>query len=970
MKMRTKLLGAFGLLALVILGISFTGYWEANNLSSLYEAGIASLQDVKKVQAVMVVSSGIGILCAFLVVLLVGRMITRPLERAEAALRLSEERFSKAFNMSPFRMGIFRQRDSVILDVNDRWVKDLGFAREEVVGRSVFDMTEAVGEEEHPKLRKVHREGKPVRDVEVISRTKTGEKRFSLYSLEVIELSGETCFLWATNDITERKRSEEALRESEALFRATFENATVGVFLTDTHGKLLKVNETFCNLLGYGREELEGKSIGDFAYRPDKDIGADYVAQAIAGQGSSLHFEKRYLHRDGRLVWVYLSTALLFDSSGRPQYFITHVQDITERKRSEEALRESEAKFRAIFENSGNGMAVVSLEGHPVECNRALVKILGYSEEQLRGMAFTDYTHVDDRELDWRLYGELIAGKLDKYEIDKRFIRSDGQTIWGSLIVSLVSDSAGRPKYGVGIVQDITERKKSENALRDSEERFRQLVENIQEVFWITDVQKNQMLYISPGYQKVWGRSPESLFESPRSWLDAIHPEDQERVRQAALKQAWGGYVEEYRIVRPNGSMRWIRDSAVPIPDTSGQIYRVVGIAEDITERRHIEEQLRQAQKMEAIGLLAGGVAHDFNNLLTAIIGYSQLAEFRLEEGDPLRFFVEEIRQSGERAAALTRQLLAFSRRQVMQPRELDLNESVSILAKMLQRILGEDIRMQLKLGPSPLLIEADPGMIDQILMNLAVNARDAMPGGGTLMIETAARIVTDEESLTIPESTPGQYVCLTVHDTGCGIAPENIDRIFEPFFTTKELGKGTGLGLATVFGIVKQHQGAILVSSQVDYGTIFEILLPAIVSDGHAAVAETSVVAPRGGSETVLLVEDELAVCKLMGILLRQYGYEVLEAHNGIEAVRVWEQNEGHVDLLLTDLVMPEGVNGRDLAAQLQARDPSLKVIFTSGYSADLADQSVSLHGGQILLQKPCPPVKILDAVRHCLES
>ena len=515
------------------------------------------------------------------------------------------------------------------------------------------------------------------------------------------------------------------------------------------------------------------------------------------------------------------------------------------------------------------------------------------------------------------------------------------------------------------------ERIRADGALRASEERFQELAGNINEVFWITDAAKQQMLYISPAYEKIWGRTCASLYAAPRTWLEAIHPEDRARIMAAAeTKQAHGDYDETYRIQRPDGTVRWIHDRAFPVRGAAGEILRVVGTAEDITEQRQLEAQFRQSQKMEAIGQLAGGVAHDFNNILAAIMMEAELVGTTENLPPDAREYLAGIKASAERAANLTRQLLAFSRRQVMQPRQLDLNEIVAHLAKMLQRILGEDVRLQLNLHPRALLTRADAGMLDQVLLNLVVNARDAMPGGGQLVIETGEKNFTAVETALLPDAKPGRHVSLRVTDTGSGIAPGNLARIFEPFFTTKEPGKGTGLGLATVFGIIKQHGGSLTVESEAGRGTTFLIYLRA---EAVADPARLEAAAPPklcGGTETILLVEDELAVRQLTRAVLEQFGYRVLEAADGVEALRIWEQNQDAIQLLYTDLVMPEAINGHELAARLQARNPRLPVIFTSGYSADIAGRELVLQARQTYLQKPSSPKLLLETVRRCLDS
>jgi PAS domain S-box-containing protein len=387
-------------------------------------------------------------------------------------------------------------------------------------------------------------------------------------------------------------------------------------------------------------------------------------------------------------------------------------------------------------------------------------------------------------------------------------------------------------------------------------------------------------------------------------------------------------------------------------------------------ESQILGEQLRQSQKMEAIGQLAGGVAHDFNNILTTIMMQADLAGLADSVPAETRELIQEIKVAAERAASLTGQLLAFSRRQVMQPRAVDLNRVVSNLGKMVQRIVGEDVGLRLQSSPRPVTARVDQGMIDQVLLNLVVNSRDAMPGGGRLVIETGERELSEAEAQGIPEASSGRYVWIRVTDTGCGIAEEQLSRIFEPFFTTKEPGKGTGLGLATVFGIVKQHGGFVEVRSKVGLGTAVEIDLPAVESGDRDEPAESIPQRAEGGSETILVVEDEPAVRRLTRIVLEGRGYRVIEAANGVEALRVWKERGSEVELLLTDMVMPEGVGGRELAEKLQAECPALRVIFTSGYSAEIAGRELSLGDGQNFLQKPFSPQRLLDAVRRSLDA
>jgi signal transduction histidine kinase len=393
---------------------------------------------------------------------------------------------------------------------------------------------------------------------------------------------------------------------------------------------------------------------------------------------------------------------------------------------------------------------------------------------------------------------------------------------------------------------------------------------------------------------------------------------------------------------------------------------------EDITERLSLEAQLRQSQKMESVGQLAAGVAHDFNNMLTIIQGHAGRLMAKSKVPEEMQDSVEAVYFAAERAASLTRQLLMFSRKNVMQPMPLDLRKIVAHLSKMLQRLLGEDIALQLSAPQYISLVQGDTGMIEQVLMNLAVNARDAMPRGGTLAISTETVKIDEAYSQAQPEARPGLFVCLRVTDTGCGMDPATMRRIFEPFFTTKEVGKGTGLGLATVYGIVKQHGGWIEVTSELGRGTTFNVYFPAMGDPVVGLPTETAetVSEVRGGKETILVVEDEPVLRDLAHVILQDCGYEVLEAGTGSEALKVWNTHEGHVDLLLTDMVMPDGMSGMELAQRLRDTSPELKIIFASGYSMEELDTGFVRQGHAVFIQKPYTHVSLPKAVRECLDA
>ncbi|MGH7255708.1 MAG: ATP-binding protein, partial [Nitrospirales bacterium] len=519
-------------------------------------------------------------------------------------------------------------------------------------------------------------------------------------------------------------------------------------------------------------------------------------------------------------------------------------------------------------------------------------------------------------------------------------------------------------------IGQFIERRRAETALRESEERFRQLAENIPQVFWMTTPARDQVLYVSPSYEAIWGRSCESLYRSPRTWLEGVYPEDRDRVLASAeTKQVSGEYQEEYRIVRPDGGIRWIRDRAFPVRDADGRIGCIVGIAEDVTERRRLEEELRQSQKMDAVGKLAGGIAHDFNNLLTVIIGYCELLALQSDPAGPIGAQVEQIRKAAERAARLTSHLLAFSRKQMLQPKVLDLNEVLSRFEPLLRSMVGEQVELA-TVPESPLWwIKADPAQLEQVVLNLVSNARDAMPGGGRVVLETGNLEVDRPLAIRTGTVPPGAYVRLVVRDTGHGMDEATLARIFEPFFTTKEVGKGVGLGLSMVYGVVAQSGGYLDIESKPGEGSAFTLYFPRVEAPA-AFEAPASVVTPLPrGSETILLVDDEPLVRSVTKNILQKQGYTILEAPNGGEALLTATLRSEPIHLLLADVVMP-GMSGPQLAQSLRNSRPALKVLYMSGYTKEALARQGLLEPGASLILKPFSSDFLVRQVREMLDG
>jgi PAS domain S-box-containing protein len=500
--------------------------------------------------------------------------------------------------------------------------------------------------------------------------------------------------------------------------------------------------------------------------------------------------------------------------------------------------------------------------------------------------------------------------------------------------------------------------------MRDSEERFRQLAGAVPEVFFLFSVEPRETLYVSPAYETVWGRSTSSALASPDAWLDGIHPDDLKRARRELAGGADRVVETSFRVVRPDGEVRWLVQQLFPVRDASGKVSRVAGVARDLSEQKTLEDQLRQSQKMEAIGQLAGGVAHDFNNLLTAISGYAELALMRATEPG-VQSHVREIAGAADRAAELTKQILAFSRRQVMQPEVVDLNDVARSTDGLMRRLVGPNVILRLELDERLGNVLADAGQLGQVLMNLSINARDAMPDGGVITIRTENVELGAQEARKLYRASPGAYVKLTVTDTGMGMDVETQRRIFEPFFTTKDPGKGTGLGLSTCYGIVKQSGGYIEVQSELGRGTSFELYFPRTAESVAVQAVDEPEADTRHAGARLLVVEDEPVVRELAREILTQEGFEVHAVASPLEAIEAWRGDR--FDALLTDLSMPQ-LSGRELVERLAADGGDLCVVYMSGYSGDAVGGE--LIDGAYFVQKPFTRAALTSVVREALDA
>ncbi|MCP9495213.1 MAG: PAS domain S-box protein [Pyrinomonadaceae bacterium MAG19_C2-C3] len=760
----------------------------------------------------------------------------------------------------------------------------------------------------------------------------------------------------------------EKLRASEERYRVLAETASDAIITIDETGTMLFVNPAAERIFGYSRQEMLGRSltilIPDTMRQRHEDGVRRYLATGrrhIPWDG----YELPGLHKSGREIALEISFGE-FTRENR-HYFTGVIRDISGRKRLEEELRQSEEWLRALLSASRDGILVED-EGQISYVNEAYTRMLGYdSPEELIGTHVSGILSPDDAE---RMtgYGEArLRGESPPTIYEFRGKRKDGSLITLEATVS-ISVVAGKT-YISTAVRDITERKQAEEKLRLLGSAVQQANDPVLITTPDLDLPGPAVVFINPAFTKMTGYTPEEIIGKTPRVLQGAKTERAvlDKLRRCLSEgKDFHGETVNYR---KDGTEFWIEWNVTPVRNASGETTHFIAIQQDSTERRKMEQQSRQAQKMEAVGQLAGGVAHDFNNLLTVITGYSDLALRRIGEADPLRRNIGEIKKAADRAAALTRQLLAFSRKQPQQLRVLNINEVVGDTDKMLGRLIGEDIGLASMLDPALGQVKVDPGQLEQVIVNLVLNARDAMPNGGKITIET--KNVRLDEAFVQHHlgARTGRYVMLAISDTGMGMDAETQARIFEPFFTTKEAGKGTGLGLSTVYGIVKQSDGYISVYSEVGHGTTFKVYLPRVDEVADPPVSNFPREESVRGTETVLLVEDEEIVRSLARQILEMNGYKVLEATDGVAALRLCERNEEPIHLLLTDMVMPQ-MSGRELSERLSKLRPDIPVLYMSGYTDDALMRHGMLDANVAFLEKPFTPESLVSKVREVLDS
>jgi PAS domain S-box-containing protein len=747
---------------------------------------------------------------------------------------------------------------------------------------------------------------------------------------------------------------------AEARYRTLFEHSSDGIMIAEIETQAIRhANPAACRMFGYSEEALCSMHVAELI--PKETLERSLEEFESLARGTTTRVRGRAgLRADGTIIFVDINAAPV--TIGDRAMVAGFFRDVTEAQRAEDALRTSEEKYRRLFEAARDGILVLDAEtGHVIDANPFMTTLTGFSREELLDEFLWDIGPLKDTGASRASFAQLQAQGSIVYDSLPLRTREGG-----TVDVEFVSNvyALGDRKVIQCNIRDVSSRKRDEGARL----RLVRAIEQADEMILMTDLRGN-IEYVNPAFERITGYSRlEARGKNPR-FLKS-HAQD-----DAFYRELWAtlgsGTTWRGRLVnrRKDGTIFTQESTISRLVDSDGRVTGYVGVSRDVTAVLTLEAQYLQAQKMEAVGRLAGGVSHDFNNVLSVILSYSELISGELRSDDPLRADVEEIQRAARRAAGLTKQLLAFSRRQVLETKVLNVNDTVVGLEKMIARLVSADVTLTTVPATDLWNVKADPAQVEQILMNLAVNARDAMPKGGRLTIETA-NVELDEDYARVHQGArAGEYVLIAVSDTGTGMDKETQAHIFEPFFTTKEKGRGTGLGLATVFGIVQQSGGHVWVYSEPGQGTTFKVYLPRFGGVAERPSMAPTAPGPARGDETILLVEDEDEVRVLARNILRRHGYVVLDAPNGGEALLICEQHGAKIDLLLTDVVLPR-MSGRQLSDRLASLRPEMKVLFMSGYT----DDAILLHGildsGVAFLQKPLTPTSLTRRIREVLDS
>lgn len=872
--------------------------------------------------------------------------------------------FRNAFQQLPAGMAIAIAQGPLLF-VNAALAELLGYRPEELSGQNPADLLHA---EDRPAFRALLNTASAGQSRLLRMETRlvhcSGDPVWSEVSVRLVPGTGEqpACFLMQFLDIRARRETEDMLRRSEQWFRALVEHSSDAVMLVGENGRIRYASQSVNRILGYVPSELVGREALPLVHPADLTENAPGFMRVMRGPGAVAFGTFRVIHRQGTWRWLEGVASNQLHEPGVGG-IVFNLRDVTERRRATEILQ----RQALIVANLTDAIVVLDTDCRIVDCNPAAVRLFGHDRDELSGNS-VDMIHTPEQATTLDRVLRTEAASDHRWSAELGFLRKDGSSGVCELTLVALCDRQGERHGTIAVYHDISERKRAEDELARSERRYRELFVNANDVIFSTDFQGN-ITEVNPRAEIVFNRRGSALPHA--NLMDLLTGEGRRKISET-LEQLKKGIVPptlELEIVQSPKEKVTLEINAQLLSE-DGEPKGMQAIGRDVTERNGLETQLRQSQKMEALGRLASGVAHDFNNLLTVIGGYGEYLHEELRPEDPLREATREIARAVERASGLTRQMLAFSRQQVLRPVVLQLNQSLESVTSLLRRIIGEDVELIVETDPNLYTIRADRNQIEQVLLNLAVNARDAMPNGGKLILRYSNVSLAEPQRLYEEWMPAGDYVALSVQDTGIGMSEELQAKIFDPFFTTKG-ERGTGLGLATVHGIVRQSQGYIQVDSKLGEGTIFTIYFQRV--DESAQVSEAVVARKRGrdsGTETVLVVEDQEEVRMLMQHMLRTRGYSVLSADCADNALQICQEHGERIHLLVTDVLMPGLPVPRMVDEAIQLH-PGLRVLYVSGYAhVDGVPEFAAICASENFLPKPFHPEEFLHKIRTLLDA
>ncbi len=879
---------------------------------------------------------------------------------SDRLLMESEERYRAIFENTG-TLSIIVDEDTTIILANSEFVRLSGYKKEEIQGK--MSWTQFVAPEDLDKVlkyaerRKIDPKNTPT-SYEFKAVNRNGET--FQYMIHIGVIPGTRQRIASLIDITHRKKAEEALKASEEKFLKAFNfSPAIMAISTVEEGRFIDVNEAFLEAFRFKRDEIIGKTVYELGLYVDPNQRR-HIVEEMRNSGYVRNLDVLFRKNTGELIYALFSSTLM--ESGNEQYMLTQVVDITERHLAEEKLKRSEQLYRTFIDANTDMVFLKDEHFRHLVANKVLAAFFDKPLDSIPGKS------------DFELMPEYAARRCretDTEAIADMSVVSSEEIVGGQHYETLKFPvDLGQGRIGVGgFIRNISRRKRAEEALKEREEFLTSVVENIPAMVFIKDARDFRFVRFNKAgetllgirREELMGKRDEDLF--PKEQARFFNQKDREVLAKGTMCD-----IYEEPIDTRNGR-RILHTKKMPILDKNGNPAFILGISEDITEQLRLESQLRQSQKLEAVGRLAGGIAHDFNNMLFVITGYAEMALSRIKPDDPLRDYIDEIHATAKRSADVTRQLLAFARSQVINPQVISLNLALESMLKMIKRLIGEDIELVIRPAEDLWLVKMDPSQIDQILANLCINARDAISGAGKITVETSNVILDEEYCLTQTDVLPGEYVLLSVTDTGCGIGQGELPMIFEPFYTTKEHGKGTGLGLPSVYGAVKQNDGFIVVHSELSKGTCFKIYLPRHVPVLTEIAEKTKPITFGNNSEIILVVDDEASIADMIQKMLCKLEYDVLKANTPSEAMKLAAGSGQRIDLLLTDIIMPE-MNGCELAEKLLTLHPKMKVLLMSGYPADEIQNHGLADNQMQFIQKPVSLEILAEKIRSILNQ